>query len=169
MLHFPERIWQRRVPPGAVPVFPCTRSASRAADRAAVSNAAAGSSSLSFFLFFEKEKKNREREGGVTQGSAPAKPPGRSGELRKATPAPRIGTKGGRGPEPRGVQGRGMPCAASPRCGWSLLLPSLVGHFSCSRRENLWRCSVASPRGFASGGYTVWRGFSLGHGIRAWA
>lgn len=43
--------------PGAVPASPCTRFNSRAADRATVSNAAAGGSSLSFFLLFGEKKK----------------------------------------------------------------------------------------------------------------
>jgi len=123
---------------------------------------------LSFFLFFEKEKKNREREGGVTQGSAPAKPPGRSGELRKATPAPRIGTKGGRGPEPHGVEGRGMPCAASHAAGgafccrlWSGIFPVPDGKTygdAASRRH------VDLPReGTLYGGAFLWdTGFGLG-------
>lgn len=137
--------------PGTVPASPCTRFNSRAADRATVSNAAAGGSSLSFFLLFGEKKKYiyGEREGGdLTQCSGPTKPPGGSEELRKASLAPRIGTKGGRGPESRGVAGRGMPCAASRRCGWSLLLLPFVEHFSCSQWKNLWRCSVVLPRGF---------------------
>lgn len=52
--------------PGTVPASPCTRFNSRAADRATVSNAAAGGSSLSFFLLFGEKKiyLYGEREGG---------------------------------------------------------------------------------------------------------